>query len=538
MGIWGRLRWNFRRELWNWIARTKFKKNQPLAILPVPRSFEPMVPVPLSRVFPDVTVLSLVAASRIPDDEKRPYGQYVKKRLMFGVQRVLYQIFPPMQRGLPMIESDKHAALAHGYRSRHDRVAKAAAAKARVPRDLALARPVLPAELCGQPDLGLLAVRGPYAAYLQRVSDEVYEWDLQQFAEPTVVCHEGLYRPWAHVRFRRDPGSRTLRAAEIRTELGTARPGEVAWPLAERIALCAVTTHTSLVRHWNWLHLMAGESLSIATRNALRPHHPVCRLLWPHLYGTQQSNRFGNAAQLVPRGDFEQTYSLTHEGMCALLESSSREFLLEMGNPGLDARRRGLTDSGIDLPTQENLEALYRVMHRHAQRYVGLYYSQDADVHADEAVRAWVDGLHRLLPHAGFGGLWPLTAAELADMLARVIYLVTAYHESVGALLWNYQMWTSLHPIRVYRDGRREPLDVYQRLVNTNYLLQVIRAPLMADYSGVVLDESKNPQRTDLAKEAFRTFLRELEALQRAMDLEPPGLWKLYPRSLEVNINA
>ena len=538
MGIWGGLRWSLRRGLWNWIARTKFKQNRPLAILPVPRSFGPVVPVPLSRVFPDVTISSVFVASRIPADEKRPYGQYLKKRFMFAVQRLLYRIFPPTERGLPMIESDPHAALAHGYRSRHDRAAKAAAAQAHVPRELVLARPVLPAELCGKPDLGLLAVRGPYAAYLQRVTDEVYEWNLQQIAEPAMVCHEGLYRPWAHVRFRRDPGARTIRAAEIRTELGTARPGDAAWPLAERIALCAVTTHTGLVRHWNWLHLMAGESLAIATRNAFRPDHPVCRLLWPHLYGTQQSNRFGNAAQLVPRGDFEETYSLTHEGMCSLLESSAREFLLEMGNPGLDAERRGLDASAIDLPTQANLEALYRVMHRHAQRYVGLYYSQDAEVHADEALRAWVDMLHRLLPQAGLEGLRPLTAAGLADMLARVIYLVTAYHESVGALLWNYQLWTSLHPVRVYRDGRREPLDVYQRLVNTNYLLQVIRAPLMADYSGVALDEPKNPRRTELAKGVFRTFLAELEALQRAMDLEPPGLWTLHPRMLEVNINA
>ena len=538
MGIWGRLQWSLRRGLWNWIARTKFKNNHPLAILPVPRSFEPVVPVPFNRIFPEVTVPSLFVASHIPADEKRPYGQYLKKRLMFGVQRVLYRRFPPMQRGLPMIDADMHAALAQGYRSRHDRVAKAAAAKARLPRELALERPVLPSELCGKPDLGLLAVRGPYAAYLQRVTDDVYEWDLQQLAEPTVICHEGLYQPWAHVRFQRDPATRTIRSAEIRTELGTARPGEAAWPMAERIALCAVTTHTGLVRHWNWLHLMAGESLAIATRNAFRPHHPICRFLWPHIYGTQQSNRFGNTAQLVPRGDFEQIYSLTHEGMCSLLESSAKEFLLEIGNLKLDVKRRGLADCGIDLPTQGNLESLYRVMHRHAQRYVGLYYSQDADVHADDALRAWVEGLHRLLPHAGIGGLWPLTAAGLADVLTRVIYLVSAYHESVGALLWNYQMWTSLHPIRVYRDRRREPLDVYQRLVNTNYLLQVIRAPLMADYSGVALDEPTNPQRTELAKGVFRTFLAELAALQQAMDLEPPGLWKLHPKMLEVNINA
>ena len=537
-----RVIWWIRRGLWNGIARMKFKSNEPLAILPIPRSLDEVVTVPFSLQFADVRIPSLQVAWAIPSDEKRPRLQYAKKTLLFTVQRWLYRWFPPMQQGLPSIDPDPQVAMKQGYRRRHDRVAKRAAEVQSVPRDLTLRRPILPFELQGSPDLGQLAVRGPYAAYLQRVADDEYEWNLDWSSKGSFTCHPGLYRPWAHVRFQVhridgvDDQTRPLRAIEIRTELGTARPTDAQWPMAQRIALCAVSTHTGLVRHWNWLHLMAGESFAIATRHAFKPDHPLCRLHWPHIYGTQQSNRFGKMAQLVPKGDFEQIYSFTHEGMCELLEVSAKEFRFDVGDPKADAMRRGLTQHRIDLPTQRNVEALYEVIHRHVERYVAVYYDQDATVQNDRAIHQWGASLERLLPHANIG--LKATVASLTDTIARFIYFVTVYHESVGALLWNYQMWTGIHPIRVYQDDWREPLDVYQRLVNTNYLLHVIRAPLMDDYSGVALVDPQNPSKTAAARIAFETFREELRTLQQVMDQEPWGYWKLYPNRLEVNINA
>ena len=542
MGFLARVIWRIRRGLWNGIARLKFKNNEPLAILPIPRSFDEVVPVPFSKQFGDVRIPSLQVAWAVPSDEKRPRLQYAKKRLLFTVQRWLYQWFPPMQQGLPSIDSDPQVAMKHGYQRSHDRVAKRAAETQSIPRELTLRCPILPFELQGSPDLGQLAVRGPYAGYLQRVAEDEYEWSLDWWSKGSFPCHQGLYQPWAHVRFQvhRVDGveeqTHPLRATEIRTELGTARPADPQWPMAQRIALCAVSTHTGLVRHWNWLHLMAGESFAMATRLAFQPDHPLCRLLWPHIYGTQQSNRFGNMAQIVPRGDFEQIYSFTHDGMCELMEVSAKEFRFDIGNPNADAVRRGLTQHGIDLPTQRNEEALYEVIHRHVERYVGLYYDQDATVQNDRAILRWGKHLQQLLPHANIG--LKKTVASLKDTIAGFIYFVTVYHESVGALLWNYQMWTGIHPIRVYQDGRREPLDVYQRLVNTNYLLHVIRAPLMGDYSSVALVDPRNPSKSEAARLAFKTFQEELHNLQQVMDQEPWGYWKLYPNRLEVNINA
>jgi arachidonate 15-lipoxygenase len=123
-----------------------------------------------------------------------------------------------------------------------------------------------------------------------------------------------------------------------------------------------------------------------------------------------------------------------------------------------------------------------------------------------------------------------VTRDSVAHLVACMLYLVTVYHEMVGASLWNYQLWPHAHPVRVSKDGRREPLDVYQRLVNMSYLLQVIRTPLINDFSPLALD--------DKGKQAFRDFKKNLQDLQRLMTREPWAAWKIYPEDLEANINA
>ena len=82
----------------------------------------------------------------------------------------------------------------------------------------------------------------------------------------------------------------------------------------------------------------------------------------------------------------------------------------------------------------------------------------------------------------------------------------------------------------MYLDFQREPLDVYQRLVNANYNLNVHRRALMDDFNRVALD--------DRARAAMLQFQSELAALQAAMDSQPGPVWRLYPRDLKVNINA
>ena len=124
----------------------------------------------------------------------------------------------------------------------------------------------------------------------------------------------------------------------------------------------------------------------------------------------------------------------------------------------------------------------------------------------------------------------PTTIEGAARLIAAFIYLATVEHEILGTGVWNYQMWTHVQPVRIYKNGQREPLDVYQRLVNANFNLNVSRAPLMQDFSGLAIDEQ--------GRVAFRQFLSELGVLQNRLEQEPFAHWKIYPKILEANINA
>jgi arachidonate 15-lipoxygenase len=116
------------------------------------------------------------------------------------------------------------------------------------------------------------------------------------------------------------------------------------------------------------------------------------------------------------------------------------------------------------------------------------------------------------------------------ELLATVIYFTTVEHEVLGSGVWNYQLWPDVQPPRVYASGQRLPLDVYTRLVNANFTLNVARTPLMSDFSSLALDAR--------SAAAFRDFRDDLSALQRTMDAAPTTGWRIEPRMLKANINA
>lgn len=501
--------WSLRRGFWNGLTTLKFRGNRP-AVVPLPPVHErPVIPVPFQGRYPDIPINGLMVADHVPADEATP-----TKRVFTGIQTALYKVFPPMQSGLPAIPPDANEALSSAYpRARR--------------RDLPLPR--RPAEYAEGADLGRLAVASPYACYLQRTGEGRFRWDLA--ALDGFECQPGLRPPGAVVDFRIDESGRRLEAVSIDCDLGRSSPGDRDWKAATGLALCAVTTHLSLVRHFNWIHLVAGSHLAMATRNHLSPDHPLRRLLWPHVYGTQSSNQVVTGPLMSPGGDFEAVFTYTHRGMCELFEATFGDFDLGMIEPEVDAGRRGVLTAGIDTPALDNRRRLMGVLFAHTRRYLGTYYPDDDALAGNGEFGDWLAAMDRHLPH----GVGVITAGGIsldgaARLLATLIYLVTVEHEIVGSGLWDYQLWSDIHPVRVYRDGSRPPLDVYLRLVNGDFVLNVQRTPLMTDFSGLAVD--------DRGAEAFRTFRTDLRHLQLNLDGLPSGCWRMEPKMLKANINA
>ena len=501
--------WTPRKRFWNSLAIGKFRGNKP-TVIPIPRDDQrKLKPVSLASEFSGVPIPNILVSDHVPDDEAQP-----GKRAFYQFQVAMYKILSPMEEGLAPIDADPQKALDEAYTDAH--------------REL-FPKPVLPDEYKNGADLGFLAVAGPYACFVEKAPEGDYHWDFRKLDR--YEHHEGLRSLGVRVMFRVDEAARKLQASQIECELGICKPGDANWELAKKMALCAATTYVSLVRHFNWVHLAAGGPLAIATRNSLPTNHPVKRLLWPHIFGTQYSNELVTKGQLVEGGDFETIFSFTQPAVCKLFEESYKEYDITTLDPARDAERRGIKDAGFETPALTNRQAHFDVMHDHALRYLRLYYSSDQQLSSDPSFQSWVDELERMIPGGVqklLGG--PTTIEGAARLIAAFIYLATVEHELLGTGVWNYQMWTHIQPVRVYKNGQREPLDVYQRLVNANFNLNVSRATLMQDFSKLAIDEQ--------GAVAFRRFLAELGVLQNKLEQEPFAHWKIYPKILEANINA
>ena len=500
--------WTLRRTFWNLLSVVKFRANSPRPA-PVPvDDRRPVRPTPLAERYPGIPISKVLVADHVPPDET------TRARLLFTkVQAWLYRVFPPTQPGLPEIDPDPRLAVTRAYTRGHARQ---------------LRRPVVPPEYEEPIDLGYLAVAGPYACYLRAAGDD-YEWD---FGFLSGYEHQpGLQSLACRVVFRVDTDAQRLSAVEIDSELGVSRPGDANWAEARRIALAAATNHLSLVRHFNWIHLAAVSNFAMVTRNHLAADHPVRRVLWPHMWGTQYSNELVTKILLMKGGDFESVFSFTHAALCQLFDDSYGRFDILVMNPVADAEERGILGGGFPLPYLDNRQAHYEVFEAHAQRYLRLHYESDDDLRADAGVQAWVEGLERHVP-GGVGKLLgkDVTLDGMARLVAGFIYLGSVEHEVLGTGLWDYQLWTHVQPTRIYRSGRREAVDVFQRLVNYNFILNVRRSPMCSDFSSMAPDPA--------GKQAFRTFLEDLQALQQRLDREDQAPWKVSPKMLESGVNG
>ncbi len=504
--------WFLRRGVWDFIAWGKFAASKPLNIQQPPTTWDRIEPKPMIEAIPEVPLHNVMVCPRanIPRDERS-----LLHTTFYRFQVWLYGVVSPMQAGLPPIDTDPQVALKRAFNW---------------PRRACFHAPELPPEYLGSPDLGSLAVRGPYACYTKRVDDVTWEWDL--LVLDNYEHHPGLVKIGSRVLFR--PNKRRLLAESIECALGTITPTDPRWDQACKIALCAASTHLTLVRHFNWVHLAGGAQLAIATRNRFSANHPLRWLLWPHIFGTQQSNDMVTRGQMVRGGDFETTFSFTFDGMCQLFDDTYLKYPHIVNDPEAEGNSRQVRRAGFDTPTQRNLEALFDVMHRFVQNYLKIYFPRNAtgakDVRHDRETVAWLEDLKARVPNGV--GIDPKTFTwdELARMLAGQLYLVTVQHEILGSFMWNYQLWTHRQPARIYTDFRPEPLDVYQRLVNANFNLNVRRRGLMDDVDHVALDGD--------ARAAIMRFQSELTALQAEMESHPRAVWRIYPRELKVNINA
>ena len=504
------LTWRWKRWFWARWQVARFKLSNPQKIGQPRPNTKHLGVKPLGELHKGIPLREVVGVERLPKEESR-----LAMRVMASLALFFDRVLPPMRPGLPEIASDGDQALADASITTYAKAFRA---------------PVRPSVYAttGPPDLGALAVESPYAVLTERGADGELQWDLHRLGD--FAHHEGLCSLGLRVVFS-SPGPGSLAESRIESrELDVVASDEPGWPQAVRLAICAATTHVALTRHFNYVHLISGNHWDVATRNALPTDHPLYRLVWPHIFNSFYTNHGVTRVQMVPTGDFVNMFSFTHEGLMAYFDEMYRSYDIAVTDPVADWTRRGLGTEAFDCPTHTNLVELFDVMHAHASRYIDAYYDSDEQLRADPAVRAGLDELGTLVP-GGLGGVDDgVTKAGLARLVAGYIHEGNTIHDLVWTTLWDYQLWADCNPVRVCADGTRMPVDVFQRVVNNNFALQLRRAPMLADYGNVALD--------DRGAALFTQLYDECRALQERYDAVPAGPWRMEPKNLEINMNG
>ena len=503
--------WRWKRWVWTSWQLLRFRLSRPQAIGEPGPNRGRLEVVPLGQIYPRIPLNEVLVVKRSPKEEA-PIGM----RVVVKIGLVLNRLISQMRSGLREIADDPRQALEDARIARYAK---------------AFRWPVRPSifDAPGALDLGRLAVESPYAVLLERDPDGALCWDLRRLTD--FEHHDGLCSLGLQVTFAQPDGSERLLASRIESiDVGVVHPEDDAWEGAVLLAVCAATTHLALARHFMAVHLVSGDHWDVATRNHLPIDHPLYRLLWPHIFNSFYTNYAVTPPQMLPDGDFVNMFSFTHTGLMAYFDEMYSGYDIAATDPVADWARRGLGDETFECPSQANLIDLFELMHAHASRYLGAYYDSDEAVLADPAVRAWLAELAALVPN----GIGPVAAdptrAGLARLIGGYMYEGNTIHDLVGTTLWDYQLWADRTPVRVYRDGRRVPLDVFQRMLNNNFALQIRRAPLLADYSHVALDPA--------GAALFTQFFEECRALQSRYDGTPTGPWRMEPKNLEINMNG
>jgi arachidonate 15-lipoxygenase len=373
--------------------------------------------------------------------------------------------------------------------------------------------PAIPAHLAGAADpLASLAVRGPFAGYLRSVGRSAegdptggiageadYVIDMKLFEGHPVK--PGLVRPGGIAVFGVD-GDRLFSRGIVR-EGKLHAPGEPEFSRLSSAFLCAVNTHLTTLVHNSTVHLSYVTPMAVASTNELPPDHPVRRLL----HFTFQTVLIGNFEiaefQIVGAKAFAtQLFSHDYPTLMSIINHHVERFRLADLDPERDVARRGMEETPFPQPRRDNMLAFWRVTRDFVQRYLALYYADDAAVGADPALSRWRGELDRLLPagladESGWIGSGPLDCKTLERICAAFIHTSTVTHDQLNNAVWNYSTLNFLIPTVVPESGelqdQRLSFDFINTIIGTwkrfNMLLDGISVLALDDRARRVMDE-------------------------------------------------
>jgi len=209
--------------------------------------------------------------------------------------------------------------------------------------------------------------------------------------------------------------------------------GSWAWKAAMLTVQIADANVHQGIFHLGRTH-MVMEAVGLALQRQLSPHHPLHKLLSPHLETTAAINHSAKTSLIAPGGTVDRCFAGTIEAFGDVVRNALATYPIVSTGPLDDLAARGLDDVDA-LPThpyRDDVSLIARIVTDYVDEYVSLYYAGDGDVAEDYEVQAFVNELSandggrlRGIPEVD-------TVAALKALMARFVYIAGPGHSCVN----------------------------------------------------------------------------------------------------------
>ncbi|GAC1362931.1 MAG: hypothetical protein NVSMB32_03880 [Actinomycetota bacterium] len=379
--------------------------------------------------------------------------------------------------------------------------------------------------------LGALAAGGPFAKLLQREGSPAgpghgspagmgaYNIDLLHMDNYPV--REGLVRLGSKIHLSATGGS--LAVTGVETGGAVVTPGEAGWEMAERIALAALVTHTTVWRQGMEYHVGGLAAVPILVHDYLPPAHPLRRLLAPHMTMTMLTN-VSTHLTLTRSGFDVFGFSFPYPALLGYYNDGAAAFDIRRLDVAADAVARGITED-LDYPYLPQALRYWDLFQAYAAAYIEHYYADEATLAGDRDAHVWFEALEQFLVGGVRRYVPYLNKASLTKLCTLLIYSHSLGHTENS--LFNY---ASFLPTSVHADGTQQTLGEVQCTVNFQFLITA-RTTLLGDrVSHVALDSA--------GAQIMQDYERSLVELENEIRAQESRYWHVLPSELEASVSA
>eukprot|EP01065_Artemidia_motanka_P030255 TRINITY_DN36270_c0_g1_i1.p1 TRINITY_DN36270_c0_g1~~TRINITY_DN36270_c0_g1_i1.p1 ORF type:complete len:636 (+),score=164.66 TRINITY_DN36270_c0_g1_i1:61-1968(+) len=293
------------------------------------------------------------------------------------------------------------------------------------------------------------------------------------------------------------------------------KPGDADWAHAKWVWKCSVLTGVTFRDHLTGVHLMAGNLLTVASREGLAADHPIRRLVKPFTYGTIGIN-------VAASNTLTCNHSLVHRAIALPFEEIQKgwDVILRHERQYKQApehlKLMGTDKLGGEYPFGQDWVAFDAVVQKFVDGYVSIYYGgsgQEADdkVLADADVAEFWSKL-RAMPGSKvvpLGGDGVRPRDQLVSLLTNLLVFVTGIHNHVGNV-GDYLLRPSYSSGKIRPGTEVSDVQSSFQAVNIALTTAVPQPGLLSNVDHLLLDER--------AKKVWATFRADLETLADEID--------------------